>query len=51
MGWHRRFFNLLRSNRLSADIQREKDFHMTERADDLMASGMNELDARRDPRI
>ena len=50
MGWHRRFFNLLRSNRLSADIEREMDFHMAERADDLMASGLSELDARREAR-
>ena len=50
MGSYRRFFNLLRSNRVSADIQREMDFHMAERADDLMASGMTEREARREAR-
>ena len=50
MGSYRRFFNLLRSNRVSRDIQREMDFHMAERADDLMANGMSEPDARREAR-
>ena len=50
MAWYRRFLNLLRSNRLSADIQREIDFHMAERADDLVASGMSPTDARREAR-
>ena len=35
MGLYRRFVNLLRSNRLSADIDREMAFHMAERADEL----------------
>ena len=50
MGWYRRFTNLLRSNRVSVDIDREMAFHMNELADDLMASGMSEPDARREAR-
>jgi hypothetical protein len=50
MGWYQRFVNVLRSNGVSADIQRELDFHMAERADDLMAAGMSEADARREAR-
>jgi predicted permease len=50
MGWYRRFTNLLRSNRVSADIDREMAFHMTELADDLVARGMSEDAARREAR-
>jgi predicted permease len=50
MGWYRRLANVLRPNRVSADIQRELDFHMAERADELMARGMSEADARREAR-
>src|SRR5688500_7595120 len=50
MGWYSRFSNLLRSNRVSADIDREMSFHMAELTDDLMARGMNEADARREAR-
>jgi predicted permease len=50
MGWYRRFVNVLRPNRVSADIQRELEFHMVERADELMAGGMSEIDARREAR-
>ena len=50
MGWYRRFTNLLRSNRVSVDIDREMAFHMNELADDLMARGMSEPDARREAR-
>src|SRR3954447_20085724 len=50
MGWYRRFVNVVRSNRLSADIDREMAFHMAERADDLMARGMSEPEARREAR-
>ena len=35
---------------LSADIEREMAFHMAERADDLVARGMSEADARREAR-
>jgi predicted permease len=50
MGWVQRFTNLLRSNRVSRDIDREMAFHMAERVDDLMASGMTEAEARREAR-
>src|SRR3954453_21522467 len=50
MGWYRRFVNVLRSNRLSTDIEREMAFHMAERADELMAQGMSEPEARREAR-
>jgi predicted permease len=50
MAWYRRFINVLRPNRVSADIEREMAFHMAERADDLMAGGMSERDARREAR-
>ena len=50
MGLFRRFANLLRPNGLSRDIEREMAFHMAEKTDDLMASGMREVDARREAR-
>ena len=50
MGWYRRFINVMRPNRVAADIEREMAFHMAERADDLMAAGMTEGDARREAR-
>ena len=50
MGWYRRFINVMRPNRVSAEIEREMAFHMAERADDLMATGMSEGDARREAR-
>jgi putative ABC transport system permease protein len=50
MGWFSRFTNLLRSNRVSEDIDREMAFHMSELADDLMARGMKASDARREAR-
>ena len=50
MSWYHRFINVLRSTRVSADIDREMAFHIAERADDLMARGMSEADARREAR-
>src|SRR4030095_15320340 len=50
MGWVQRFTNLLRSNSVSRDIEREMAFHMAERTDDLVASGLSEADARREAR-
>jgi len=47
MAWHHRILNIFRSNRISRDIQREIDFHITERVDDLVARGMPEAEARR----
>ena len=50
MSWYRRLVNALRSNRLSDDIEREMAFHMAERADDLVAGGMQEGEARAEAR-
>ena len=50
MGWYRRFLNVLRPNRVSADIEREMAFHMAERADDLISAGMSEREARDEAR-
>ena len=50
MGWYRQFINMLRPDRLSGDIRREMEFHMAERADELVARGMTEADARREAR-
>ena len=50
MGWYRQFINMLRPDRLSGDIRREMEFHMAERTDELIASGMSETDARREAR-
>ncbi len=36
MGWFTQLRNLFRSNRLSDEIQREMDFHIAERVDDLV---------------
>ena len=48
MSWPKRVFNLLRSNRLSRDIEREMAFHVAERTDDLVSTGMNETAAIRE---
>jgi len=50
MVWLRRVFNVLRRGKLSAEFQREVAFHLAERADDLMASGMTRQDAMREAR-
>ena len=47
MAWHHRILNIFRSNRVSRDIEREVEFHIAERVDDLRASGMSEPDALR----
>jgi putative ABC transport system permease protein len=45
-----RFFNLFRREKLSADISRELDFHITERTDQLIASGMPRPEAEQQAR-
>jgi predicted permease len=50
LSWLSRLRNHLRSNQVSRDIEREMRFHLAERADDLMASGMRPADARREAR-
>ncbi|MEP7346562.1 MAG: ABC transporter permease, partial [Gemmatimonadaceae bacterium] len=46
MAWYHRLINIARSNRLSRDIEREMEFHVAERVDELRASGMSETSAR-----
>jgi putative ABC transport system permease protein len=46
MAWHHRILNILRSNRISSDIDREVEFHIAEKVDALVAGGMSEEDAR-----
>ncbi len=47
----RRFCNLFRRNRLSAEIQSELESHIALRAEDNRASGMSPASARRDARV
>src|SRR5688500_2448529 len=47
MAWYNRILNIFRSDRVSRDIQREIDFHIAERTDALIASGVPEAEARR----
>ena len=51
MSWFRRLLNVSRPGRLSREIDREMEFHIAERADELRAAGMSEeaalLEARR----
>jgi predicted permease len=46
MSWFTRLRNLFRSDSLSRDIDREMDFHIAERTDDLVARGMSTGAAR-----
>ena len=46
MAWHHRLFNIFRSNRISRDIEREMEFHIAEKVDDLIAGGLTEREAR-----
>jgi hypothetical protein len=48
MSWLSRLRSLLHSDALSDDIDREMRFHLTERTDDLVASGMLPEVARRE---
>jgi len=50
MSWLRRFTNLFRRDGLHREIERELDFHVAERVDELVATGMREADARREAR-
>jgi predicted permease len=50
MSWKRRLLNVFRSDRLSRDLDRELEFHVAERTDDLMAGGMDAAAARREAR-
>ena len=46
MAWYRRLTNLLRSDRHSGELDREMGFHLAERVDELVATGMPESEAR-----
>ncbi len=50
MSWFSRLRNHLRSDDVSRDIDRELEFHIAERADELIASGMSPENARREGR-
>jgi putative ABC transport system permease protein len=50
MSWFSRFRNHFRSDDVSRDIDRELAFHIAERADELMATGMAPENARREAR-
>jgi hypothetical protein len=50
MSWLGRLRNHLRGERVSTEITREMHFHLVERADDLVASGMAPDAARREAR-
>jgi predicted permease len=50
MAWYHRLRNLMRGDALSRDLDRELQFHIAERADELVAQGMSERDALREAR-
>src|ERR1017187_2263505 len=50
MAWYRRLTNLFRSDRHSRDLDREMGFHIAERVDQLISSGMPEAEATREAR-
>jgi putative ABC transport system permease protein len=45
MAWYHRLLNLVRSNQLSTEIEREIEFHIAERADELRAQGLSAEEA------
>ncbi|HEX6069119.1 MAG TPA: ABC transporter permease [Longimicrobiaceae bacterium] len=51
MAWYHRLRNTMRPEALSSELHRELEFHLTERIDELMASGMTEEEARREARL
>ncbi len=51
MAWPHRILNIFRSNRISRDIEREMEFHVAERVDDLRRSGVPEAEAQRRARL
>lgn len=51
MGWYRRLRNLARRDRVDRDIDREMSFHLAERVDDLIASGLSAREAQRAARL
>jgi putative ABC transport system permease protein len=51
MAWYHRLRNTMRSERLSGELNRELEFHLAERMDELVAGGMSEEEARREARL
>ena len=51
MAWYHRLLNMTRRDRLAHDIEREMEFHLAERVDELMAAGMSEERAKREARL
>jgi putative ABC transport system permease protein len=50
MAWYQQLVNLMRSERLSRDLDREMAFHLSERADELVAGGLSRPEAVREAR-
>jgi predicted permease len=50
MAWYQRLLNLTRGDALSKDLDREMQFHIAERADELVAQGMSKDEALREAR-
>jgi len=50
MAWYHRLRNLMRGDALSRDLEREMQFHIAERAEELMGQGMTEREALREAR-
>lgn len=50
MAWRRRFWNVLRPGRVQSDLERELQFHLRERAEELEAGGMSGQEAVRQAR-
>lgn len=48
MTWGRRLLNVFRQERLSAELDRELEFHLAERVDELRAAGMSQEAALRE---
>jgi putative ABC transport system permease protein len=46
MNWHRRFANAIRVSRIERDLDREFAFHIAERAEELIAGGLSEGEAK-----
>lgn len=51
MAWHQRIWNVLRPGRLQRDLERELNFHVRERAEELQQTGMTQTDALRSARL
>ncbi|HEX2204967.1 MAG TPA: ABC transporter permease [Longimicrobium sp.] len=51
MAWYHRLRNTMRPEGLSSELDRELEFHLAERVDELVAGGMTEEEARREARL